>query len=181
MIKQAAIEDLDVLSELAALLWNRHTVSELKEEFKSSMSKSRSRFFLKYLNNVPVGFACCQLRNDYVEGAKYYPVGYLEGIFIKHNTAAEDMPENCCRHAKIGLDNRDAGSLQAIANKIMRTVFASISNRAFAKPTGSSVLLRNCVRLISVYKAVPFFGRNKRDMSTPSDSRSLILISRPPA
>jgi hypothetical protein len=83
LIKQAAIEDLDVLSELAALLWNRHTVSELKEEFKSSMSKSRSRFFLKYLNNVPVGFACCQLRNDYVEGAKYYPVGYLEGIFIK--------------------------------------------------------------------------------------------------
>ena len=40
-------------------------------------------FFLKYENDVPVGFAQCQLRNDYVEGTKTSPVGYLEGIFVK--------------------------------------------------------------------------------------------------
>lgn len=38
---------------------------------------------MKYENDIPIGFAQCQLRYDYVEGAKTSPVGYLEGIFIK--------------------------------------------------------------------------------------------------
>ena len=40
-------------------------------------------FFLKYKNDIPIGFAQCQLRYDYVEGTRTTPVGYLEGIFIK--------------------------------------------------------------------------------------------------
>ena len=31
---------------------------------------------------MPVGFAQCQLRHDYVEGTASSPVGYLEGIFV---------------------------------------------------------------------------------------------------
>lgn len=30
-----------------------------------------------------MGFAQCQLRRDYVEGAQSSPVGYLEGIYIR--------------------------------------------------------------------------------------------------
>ena len=41
--------------------------------------------FLKYENNIPVGFAQCQLRRDYVEGTETSPVGYLEGIFVKED------------------------------------------------------------------------------------------------
>ena len=41
------------------------------------------QFFLKFESDIPVGFAQCQLRYDYVEGTKTTPVGYLEGIFIK--------------------------------------------------------------------------------------------------
>lgn len=40
-------------------------------------------FFLKYVDAVPVGFAQCGLRCDYVEGTETSPVGYLEGIFVK--------------------------------------------------------------------------------------------------
>ena len=36
-----------------------------------------------YKNDIPIGFAQCQLRYDYVEGTVTTPVGYLEGIFIK--------------------------------------------------------------------------------------------------
>lgn len=47
------------------------------------ISKGKSQFFLKYENDIPIGFAQCQLRYDYVEGTKTSPVGYLEGIYIK--------------------------------------------------------------------------------------------------
>ena len=42
-----------------------------------------NRAFLKYVQKIPVGFAQCQIRHDYVEGTKSGFVGYLEGIFIK--------------------------------------------------------------------------------------------------
>ena len=43
---------------------------------------------------MPVGFAQCQLRHDYVEGTESSPVGYLEGIYVaeeyrKHGIARE--------------------------------------------------------------------------------------------
>lgn len=38
---------------------------------------------MKYENGMPIGFAQCQLRYDYVEGTSTSPVGYLEGIFVK--------------------------------------------------------------------------------------------------
>ena len=31
---------------------------------------------------IPLGFAQCQLRTDYVEGTHTSPVGYLEGIYV---------------------------------------------------------------------------------------------------
>ena len=52
-------------------------------EFSEIISQGKSRFFLKYENDIPIGFAQCQLRYDYVEGTKTTPVGYLEGIFVK--------------------------------------------------------------------------------------------------
>lgn len=83
MIKKAESGDLETLAKLAALMWKNHSVRELAEEFSEIMGKGRSCFFLKYENGEPVGFAQCQMRNDYVEGTRTSPVGYLEGIFVK--------------------------------------------------------------------------------------------------
>ena len=83
MVRKAGKQDLETLANLAVLMWNSHSVSELIAEFSEIISKGKSQFFLKYENNIPIGFAQCQLRNDYVEGTKTNPVGYLEGIFIK--------------------------------------------------------------------------------------------------
>ena len=41
--------------------------------------------FLAYHENMPVGFAQCGLRRDYVEGTESAPVGYLEGIYVAEN------------------------------------------------------------------------------------------------
>lgn len=83
MVKPAGVNDLEVLANLAALLWQNHSVEDLFHEFSKIMSKGESQFFLKYEKDMPVGFAQCQLRHDYVEGTETTPVGYLEGIFVK--------------------------------------------------------------------------------------------------
>lgn len=83
MVRAAGTNDLEILANLAALLWEGHSVRELMAEFSASISKENARFFLKYEEDTPVGFAQCQLRYDYVEGTRTTPVGYLEGIFIK--------------------------------------------------------------------------------------------------
>ena len=83
MVKSAEVNDLGVLAGLAALLWQNQSAEDLFHEFSKIMSKGESQFFLKYEKDMPVGFAQCQLRHDYVEGTETTPVGYLEGIFVK--------------------------------------------------------------------------------------------------
>ncbi len=85
MIRKAGKSDISVIAELAALLWDGHSADDLKNEFTEMLSKDSAQIFLKYENDIPVGFAQCQLRNDYVEGTETTPVGYLEGIFVKEN------------------------------------------------------------------------------------------------
>ena len=75
--------DLEVLANLALVMWNKHSVHDLIDEFSKKMAEGKTQFFLKYENGEPVSFAQCQLRYDYVEGTKTSPVGYLEGIFVK--------------------------------------------------------------------------------------------------
>lgn len=83
MVRKAEKMDLEVLANLAVLMWDSNSVNELLDEFSKIMANGKSQFFLQYVDNMPIGFAQCQLRNDYVEGTKTSPVGYLEGIFIK--------------------------------------------------------------------------------------------------
>lgn len=83
MIKRAGKQDLKILAELAVQMWKKNSVNELMTEFSEIISGGKAQFFLKCENEIPVGFAQCQLRYDYVEGTKTSPVGYLEGIFVK--------------------------------------------------------------------------------------------------
>lgn len=85
MVCKAGENELELLADLAVQLWNSHTVNELVNEFSEIISEGKSQFFLKFEDDVPVGFAQCQLRYDYVEGTKTSPVGYLEGIFVKED------------------------------------------------------------------------------------------------
>ena len=82
MIQKAEIKDLPILAELACQLWPDHTVEEMRTEVAEILAKPDAAFFLAYAENVPIGFAQCQLRHDYVEGTDSSPVGYLEGIYV---------------------------------------------------------------------------------------------------
>lgn len=104
MIIKAGIENIEAIANLAVLMWTENTVQDLVDEFADLVSKEDAQLFLKYYQDIPVGFAQCQLRYDYVEGTDTSPVGYLEGIFIKeeyrHKGYARELLSECEKWAK---------------------------------------------------------------------------------
>ena len=104
MVIKAEIKDMNIVAGLAVLMWDNHSANELADDFSKILSTGKAQFFLKYETDIPVGFAQCQLRYDYVEGTETSPVGYLEGIFIKkeyrNKGYAKELLEECERWAK---------------------------------------------------------------------------------
>jgi len=103
MVKMATDSDGRILAEMAVQMWDSHTVDELEAEFAHAREEA-SAFFIKYVRDMPVGFAQCSLRTDYVEGTESSPVGYLEGIFVKEgyrkNGYAKELLSACQLWAK---------------------------------------------------------------------------------
>ena len=104
MIRKATEQDAEVLAGLACLLWDGHDAAELLDEFAELLKSEEAACFLAYEAGVPVGFAQCQLRHDYVEGTQTSPVGYLEGIFVqpefRHRGMAKQLLGACESWAK---------------------------------------------------------------------------------
>ncbi len=104
MIKSAVKNDAGVLAELAIQMWNDNTVLDLEKEFEELIESDKATCFIKYIDNMAIGFAQCQLRTDYVEGTETSPVGYLEGIFIveayRKKGYAKELLSACERWAK---------------------------------------------------------------------------------
>lgn len=104
MIRKATLNDTSVLAELAIQMWSSHTLSELAEDFADIVSSNDAACYIKYIDDIPVGFAQCQLRHDYVEGTYSSPVGYLEGIFVapeyQHKGYAKELLYECELWAK---------------------------------------------------------------------------------
>lgn len=104
MIKIATPKDTLVLAELAMQMWSNHMLSELDADFAETVRNKDAVCFIKYVGDIPVGFAQCQLRHDYVEGTHSSPVGYLEGIFVvpehQHKGYAKELLHECELWAK---------------------------------------------------------------------------------
>lgn len=83
LVKKAVAADSKAVAELAVRMWDDSSVAELQGEFAASISSGTAVCFIKYLEDMPIGFAQCGLRNDYVEGTSSSPVGYLEGVFVE--------------------------------------------------------------------------------------------------
>ena len=82
MITKAGVPDCAAAAGLALALWPNHTLAELQDELSYLIQREDAAVFLAWENGMPIAFAQCQLRRDYVEGTESSPVGYLEGIFV---------------------------------------------------------------------------------------------------
>ena len=104
MVRKAGIENLEEIANLAVLMWTDLDIRGFIAEFTDVLSKGETQFFLKYDRDIPIGFAQCRLRYDYVEGTDTSPVGYLEGIFIKEEYRrrgyAKELLSECEKWAK---------------------------------------------------------------------------------
>lgn len=106
MIRKATKEDVICIAEMAIMMWDCHSVEELAEEFVAILYNEECAIYLIFdnIDNMPIGFAQCGLRHDYVEGTESSPVGYLEGIFIRKGYRkkgyAKDLLAECENWAK---------------------------------------------------------------------------------
>ena len=80
-IRKAIPADSMSLAVLASRMWD-HPAEELAPEFVELTASDEAACFLAFVDRLPVGFARCQLRHDYVEGCETSPVGFLEGIYV---------------------------------------------------------------------------------------------------
>ena len=83
MIRKAAKTDMVSVAEMAVMMWDSHSVEELKGEFEQEIENKDCVMYIYCIDNIPIGFAQCGLRHDYVEGTESCPVGYLEGIYVR--------------------------------------------------------------------------------------------------
>lgn len=81
--RRCGIHDALAAAGLAGLLWPGCDEDELAKEYGELISVDSMACQIALLCGEPIGFAQCQLRHDYVEGADSSPVAYLEGIFVK--------------------------------------------------------------------------------------------------
>lgn len=104
LIRQARLEDKNVLARMAVRVWENNEVADLEKEFEGFITSEDSVCYLKYADGRPVGFAQCGLRRDYVEGTESSPVGYLEGIFVEEGYRckgyARELLKECQSWAK---------------------------------------------------------------------------------
>lgn len=80
-IRKATPADSTALGELASCMW-AHDPADLAAEFAVLTASNEAACFLAFDGDMPIGFAQCQLRHDYVEGCESSPVGFLEGIYV---------------------------------------------------------------------------------------------------
>lgn len=45
MVKKAGHEDLEILAQLAVLMWKNHSINELIDEFSEILDSGKSQFF----------------------------------------------------------------------------------------------------------------------------------------
>ena len=103
IIRIAKIKDAPAIAVLAQMMWD-HDAEALSEEFESLIESSDSAVFVAEEEGVPIAFAQCQLRRDYVEGTESSPVGYPEGIFVeeafRHQGVASRLLSACEQWAR---------------------------------------------------------------------------------
>jgi aminoglycoside 6'-N-acetyltransferase I len=100
MIRQAALRDTDVVTDLALKMWPGRERQELETAAKALLASETDAVFLYLDGGQPVAFVQCGLRNDYVEGTSDRPVGYLEAVFVDGDHRQRGIAGELLKHCE---------------------------------------------------------------------------------
>ncbi|MEP0004719.1 MAG: aminoglycoside 6'-N-acetyltransferase [Balneola sp.] len=78
-------QNIEALAHLFVELWPECTFEAEFEYCKQILEKEDQTAFLVKEKNEYIAFAYLSLRNDFVEGATFYPIPYLEGIYVEES------------------------------------------------------------------------------------------------
>lgn len=76
-------EHVQIAGLLFSEMWPHSSLSEETEYCKSILKDPNKCCYLAKTSDDYIGFAYAALRSDFVEGAKGYPIPYLEGIYVR--------------------------------------------------------------------------------------------------
>ncbi len=87
--------DIDEWCALALELWSDEGSSEEMHEIlvKIFQSPREAGFIVRNDDGDAIGFMNLSLRSEYVPGASRYPVGYLEGVYVKKDFQRQGIGE----------------------------------------------------------------------------------------
>ncbi len=100
-IEIANLNNIDDIVTMAMELWPHHQYDELKREFVEIIRSVNEDVLLYKVDNEFVGFIQVAVRNDYVEGAKSSPTGFVEGIFVKSSVRKKGIAKKLVREGEI--------------------------------------------------------------------------------
>ena len=83
VVETFSSETIGVLVQMAMELWPDTAEEEQLEHFNGLLTRENAAVFLLRQGDFYFGFIELSTRSDYVEGADYLPVGYVEGLFIR--------------------------------------------------------------------------------------------------
>ena len=97
MIFPLTKENEIIWAELCIKLWpHTSTHSMLEEMYDGTLGYN----FLYLLDNEYIAFISLSLRDEYVEGTKSTPVGYIEGIYVKPEHRSKGIAKELIEFAK---------------------------------------------------------------------------------
>ena len=113
-------------AKLCNALWPHHTIEHFLNERANSSYRNE---YLYIINDEAAAFMSLSVRNDYVEGTKSSPVGYLEGIYVKPDYRKQGIARKMVEFAKKWSAERGCREFASdclLENDISRKVHNSI-------------------------------------------------------
>lgn len=68
--------------DMSLMLFKDYPADETEFELKRIADNPKYKTFMAMSGGSPIGFVTVSIRNDYVEGSKTSPVGYVEAIYV---------------------------------------------------------------------------------------------------
>lgn len=83
-IHKVGREDFQAWLDMGLLLWPEESEVEIKKYFETILGSEREEAFVyRDEDGAYIGFINVSIRHEYVPGAVTFPVGYVEGIYVR--------------------------------------------------------------------------------------------------